>query len=296
VAICLSLAASTNRTCRLAKATPARLRELIDANLHDLERVLAFNVQAGVRMYRISSKLIPFASHPVNTVPWWDEYGDTLARIGAFARRHDIRVSMHPGQYTVLSTPDTKTLDASLREVEWHMRLLDSLGVDGASKVVLHLGGTYDDKEAALGRFIKVVERMPDGWRRRLVVENDERSYTVTDALAVSRRTGLPVVFDYLHHRINPGDLDWREAMAQALATWRQESDGVPKAHFSSQQLGGRPGAHDDWVHADEFARFLAGAPEVEFDCMLEAKQKDMALFRLREELAARGLPSERVA
>ena len=104
VAIARSIDAPTNRTCRLANATPGRLRQLIAVNLGNLERVLAYNVSIDVSFYRISSDVIPFASHPVNRLRWWDEFGEALERLGDVIRRHSMRVSMHPGQFAVLNS------------------------------------------------------------------------------------------------------------------------------------------------------------------------------------------------
>ena len=297
VAIALSIDASTNRTCRLANATPGRLRELGAANLAGLAEVLAFNVRSDVSLYRISSQIIPFASHAAVHFPWWEEFGGDLRRLGDFILRHDLRVSMHPGQFTVLSSPDERTLAASLRDIEWHVRFLDLLGVDSRHKVIVHLGGVYGDKVAALRRFAHTVRSLPLAWRQRLAVENDERLYTVDDALRAAAETGLPVVFDWLHHQLNPGRSgDASEAMARCFATWQGERDGLPKVHFSSPQRGGRLGAHADWVDPEEFARFLRMAPPTDFDCMLEAKKKDLALFRLRRDMAALGWAIGQVA
>ncbi len=129
----LSIDASTSRTCRLRNATPERLAELIGANLADLLCVLEFNVERGVLLYRISSHLIPFASHPVNDRPWWDDFAGPLSRIADVIARSGMRVSVHPGQFTVLNSPNPKTVADSLRELEWHARLLDALRTDTSS-------------------------------------------------------------------------------------------------------------------------------------------------------------------
>ncbi len=297
VAISLSIGATTNRTCRLGNATPGRLRELTAANLSGLAATLAFNVRQSVSLYRISSKIVPFASLPAVAFPWWEEFAVELSQLGELVRRHELRVSMHPGQYTALSAPDEATRAASVQDLAWHVRFLDSLGLDATHKIVTHLGGIYGDKGAALRRFAGVVAGLPESWRRRLAVENDDRLYTFDDVLWVAAETGLPAVFDWLHHRLNPGRRgDVASALADAFATWQEGRDGVPKVHFSSQQQGGRAGAHADWIEVDEFLKFLSLVPATPFDCMLEAKKKDLALFRLRRELAASGRKAESVA
>jgi UV DNA damage endonuclease len=287
VAIALSIEATTNRTCRLRNATDEHLRKLIRANLTDLGSVLEFNGRNGLRMYRISSQIVPFASHPINQVRWWDEFADVFDHLAEIVARHRFRVSIHPGQFTVLSSPSLQIVEAAVKDVEWHARFLDCLRTDDSAKIVIHGGGAYGEKAEAMDRFVEAISRLPEGWRRRLVLENDERVYSVEDVLDLGKRVGIPVVFDWLHHWANPGESapgDVTPLMARCFDTWKQE-DGPPKVHFSSQAPGGRLGQHADWIDAGEFARFLSLAPDREFDCMLEAKKKELALLKLRGEL-----------
>ncbi len=291
VAIALSIDATSNKGAILRNATPERLRDLIGMNLVGLRAILEFNMRHAVRMYRISSQVIPFGGHPVNTLAWWEEFATPLAELGAFIRAHDMRVSMHPGQYTLLSSADPRITDAARADLAWHCRLLDAMGLDGRHKLVIHGGGAYGDKPSAMERFVACYRALPEALRRRLVLENDERVYSATDVLQLSERTGIPVVLDTLHFRLNPGapEASLGDTLRDCFGTWGPE-DGPPKTHFSSQAPGLRPGAHANDADPDEFAAFLREAPERPFDCMLETKSKDLALFRLREELAARGI------
>jgi UV DNA damage endonuclease len=274
----------------LRRATPERLRALTAENLGRLRRVLEFNIQHGVRMFRLSSDVVPFGSHPVHSAAWREDFADELADIGGLIRQHDLRVSMHPGQYTVLASPDARTVDAARADLVFHARLLDALKVNSQHKIVVHVGGAYGDKPAALARWVKVVRCLPEEIRQRLVLENDERLFGADDVLSASAATDVPVVLDVLHHRVFAGDsadASLPDVLRRAARTWRPVRDGVPKIHYSTQAAGQRPGAHAEYVDAGEFATFLQhfAAPEVEFDCMLEAKAKDLALFRLRAAL-----------
>jgi UV DNA damage endonuclease len=281
---------STSRTCRLRNASNARIRELITANLTALGRVISWLERHGVHLYRISSHLIPFASHPVNTVPWWDEYAHELTQIGARLRRARIRVSTHPGQYTVLNSPTSAIVGAAQAELVYHARLLDALGVEGDSKIVVHVGGLYGASERlAMDRFISNVNQLPDAVRRRLVVENDDRLFDADAVVQVARAAGIPAVFDWLHHRANPCRRPISDVLAEIFTTW-SASDGRPKIHLSSQAPHAPAGAHADFVDPKDMLDFLQVAPSVLFDCMLEAKQKDRALLKLRQDLAAYGI------
>ena len=242
VAIALSLDASTNRTCRLRNATPQRLRELIALNLAGLGDVLRFNREHDIFLYRISSMVVPFGSHPANQLRWWEEFGDEMAGLGRFIRVHGMRVSMHPGQFTVLSSPNPGVVESAIKEIDWHVRFLDALDVDDSCKVIIHIGGAYGDKPSAMQRFVAVASGLPERHRARLVIENDERTYTAEDVLTISEQTGLPLVFDWLHHRANPGRAeDEAGLIARCFSTWRAE-DGIPKIHLSSQVPHGPTG------------------------------------------------------
>jgi UV DNA damage endonuclease len=291
VATGLTIAAPTNRTCRLKTATPKRLRELIASNLDDLERVLQFNADHRIHLYRISSDLIPFASHPINSIPWWDENAERFERMARLLRLHKIRVTMHPGQFTVLNSTNPKTVASSIAEIAWHVRLLQQLETGPASKIVIHVGGAFGDKPSAMRRFSEVVATLPESFHDRLVIENDEHIFSVEDVLELSHQTGLPMIYDNLHDEIHSGRTDGPSRwLGDVFATWKTE-DGTPKVHFSQQAQGQRTGHHSDFVDPDFFAStYLFDTPSLPpFDCMLECKQKDVALIKLREALALRG-------
>jgi UV DNA damage endonuclease len=290
VASVLAESVSTSRTCRLRNASETRIRELIVENLEALGRVVSFLEAQRILLYRISSNLIPFASHPVNTVRWWEDYADTLAALGARMRKVGIRVSTHPGQYTVLNSPHPAIVRSAFAELTYHARLLDALHVDTSCKIVVHVGGLYGGSERdAMNRFIRAARELPAVVRRRLVVENDDRLFDAEEVLEVSRAVRIPAVFDWLHHQANPCRQAVVKVVEDIFDTWRRR-DGPPKVHLSSQSAAGPPGAHADYVAAKDFMAFLRVAPGVPFDCMLEAKQKDRALLRLRRELARAGI------
>ncbi len=272
---------TTNHETILRAATPEKLRVLTRQNLADLREILRHNLAHGWLLFRIGSSVIPFASHPVNTLDWRNEFRDDLDEIGAFARWNDMRLSFHPGQYTVLNSPDPEIVRRAIEEIACSAAFLDALGMDTASKIIIHLGGTYGDKPAALSRFVETAATLGDSLRCRLVIENDERSYAPADALWVSERTGLPVVFDNLHYAANPGPGALEDLLQRVFATWKTE-DGPPKVHFSSQAPGARIGHHADYANPDEFRDWLARWSQFgDFDLMLEAKAKDEALLAL---------------
>ena len=296
VASVLSEGISTSHTCRLRNATPDRLRELIGQNLDALDRAASFLERHRILLYRITSNLIPFASHDVNALRWWDEFAPRFADLAGRFRALGIRVSTHPGQFTVLNSPIAGVVRAAMLELKYHARLMDLFDPTPSAKIVLHVGGLYGGTEAeGMERFCAVASDLPDAVRQRLVIENDDRLFDAEEALTVARRVRVPVVFDWLHHTANPCRAPLDEILPAIFETWTPV-DGRPKVHLSSQAAGAKPGAHAAFVDPADALAFFAVLPQRPFDCMLEAKEKDRALLKLREELRAHGVVEADVA
>jgi UV DNA damage endonuclease len=266
-------------------------------SLERLRAILHYLDRKDIRMYRMATALAPYASHPELT-QFHGQVGECaaeLAEVGQLARELDIRLSTHPGQYTVLNSERPEVRAAAAAELEVQAALLEAMGLGSEAVVVLHVGGGAGGVAAAADRFLAGVERLSERARARLTVENDDRLFGVGDVLGIAERTGLRVVFDIHHHRCHdPEGIDDREALERSLATW--PAGVTPKVHFSSPRLdlgeGGRfpePRAHADLIDPMAFEAFLGQtAAGLELDVMLEAKGKDLALLRLREQLAAR--------
>lgn len=266
----------TNRTFRLASYSAERLLDTIALNLTCLESILAFNHSHGILFFRITSDLIPFASHPVCTTDWPGEFQDQFSAIGRFIRDHRMRISMHPDQFVVLNTKDPGVLERSIDELRYHATVLDLLGLDCTAKIQVHLGGVYGDKTAAIGRFVEVYPTLDPAIRRRLVIENDDRLYSVRDCLAVSAATDVPVLFDFFHHQVNPSSGALPDLLEEIAGTWSL-SDGLPMADYSSQAEGMRRGNHAKTLDVDDFLLLLEESRGHDFDLMLEIKDKEQS-------------------
>ncbi|MBC7170008.1 UV DNA damage repair endonuclease UvsE [Candidatus Bipolaricaulota bacterium] len=275
----LGLACRPSRTFRLASLTVDRLHATVDGNLRCLEEIVRWNAAHGLLFLRITSDLIPLASHPENRFPWGEAFAPRFAEIGALIRRSGMRISMHPGQYTVLSSPRPEVTEAARADLAYHAQVLDLLGLDRTAKVQIHGGGVYGDRRAAVKRFAAAVDALEPGVRERLVVENDERLYTFSDVLGLHAMTGLPVVFDAFHHALHGDGRSLGEALAAQAETWGRE-DGLPLVDYSSPLPSGRPGRHAQTLDEGDFARFLAGSRPHDFDLMLEVKDKERSALR----------------
>jgi UV DNA damage endonuclease len=283
------------------------LRHSVEA----MHGVLGYLERHEIGMYRMTASLAPYATHP--DMPQFHrqvaEAERELGALGARARELGIRLSTHPGQYVVLNSEDPAVRDGAIRDLELQALMLEVMGLGPEAVVVLHVGGGAGGFGAAMDRFVAGFERLSQRARARLVIENDDRTFGLGHVLDLHERTGLRVVWDILHHHCNdPDGIPDREALERALATW---PDGVrPKIHFSSpktamEERRRRAGrrvertwvlpqlrAHADVIDPIAFEHFLREtAAGLDFDVMLEAKAKDLALLRLREQLAARGLP-----
>src|SRR3954469_3960520 len=270
----------------------------LSVSLDRLAAILEYLDDADVRFYRMATALAPYASHP--DLPQFRdqprECAERLAAVGARARDLGIRLSSHPGQYTVLNSENQETQRLAAAELEVQAELMDGMGLGPESVVVLHVGGAAGGVDTALDRFERGFALLSDAARARLVVENDDRSFGVTDVVRLSGRIGRPVVWDVLHHHCHdPAAIPDREALALALATW--PADVTPKIHYSSPRTAveARKGkvvlpplrAHADLIDPIGFAAFLehTAARLPDFDVMLEAKAKNLALLRLREQI-----------
>lgn len=279
---------SPARGVRLANATPERLAELLSGNLDALEAILRWNAEHDVRVFRLSSNIVPLASHPANELRWREDFGDRFRELGRLMREEEMSLSTHPGQYTVLGSANESVTGAALAELEYHAAMLDAFGLDASHKIVLHAGGVYGDAVSALRRLEAACGRLSNGVRARLALENDER-WPLDDVLRVAERLGTPVVFDAFHHVLVPSlhELGLRELVLRAAETWR-DGDGRQEVHFSTQAPGRRRGAHADEIDLDAFARFADALADLPLDCVLEVKDKERSVLRAQELLASR--------
>ena len=279
---CLTVGVSgiRQRTCTMKNATPDVLLSLIQSNLEALDKILDYNIQNGIKLFRISSDIIPFGSHPVNTVKWWEIFNDKLNEIGRKAITNGIRLSMHPGQYTVLNSPDEAVVERAVEDLRYHARFLDEMGLGKEHKIILHIGDIYGDKTAAAKRFIQQYHYLDVNIRQRLVIENDDRQYAISDVLSIGESEGIPVVFDNLHNKINPdnthSEIEW---IAACASTWKR-SDGSQKLHYSQQHDGKRPGSHSATLDIGEFLQFYTHLPNQDTDIMVEVKDKNLSAIK----------------
>ena len=280
---CITLGVSDVRlqTCRLKNADDERIIKIIENNLNTLEKAIEYNNENDIKLFRISSDIIPFASHPDISIEWCRIFRSRIKEIGDKIKQYGIRVSMHPGQYTVINSINEEVVQKSIEDLKYHSYFLDCLGMDGDSKVILHIGGVYGDKESAVQRFIENYNKLEDSVKSRLVIENDDSNYNIEDVLYISKKAEIPVVFDNLHHSVNPPDTDKsvNNYIQECAETWKKK-DGRQKIHYSQQDESKSKGAHSRTIEIHKFIEFYNNTPMIDFDIMLEVKDKNLSAIK----------------
>lgn len=265
-----------------------KLSEICLHNTHNLQLALETVQHLGIGAFRIMSPLFPRMTHPeagyaLNDLPEGETIGNTLETCRLFALEQRIRLSFHPDQFVVLSSPHPLVVANSILELEYQARLAEAVGAD---VINIHVGGVYGDKRAALKRFGEVYDHLPESVRSRLTLENDDVSYTPEDLLPFCELRSIPLVYDVHHHRCNPDNLTIEEVTERAGAIWNAIGR-EQHCHISSPKTGwgsSTPKPHADYIDPDDVPGCWLGR-EMTLD--IEAKAKELAVIRLMKSLRA---------
>lgn len=269
------------------EAAIAKLEKIAKSNIENCLRLLKHNVAHGIHFFRFSSKLIPLANHEeLRDWKYMTNLDDSLAELGAYIKKHPMRVGFHPDHFVVLNSSQSDIIKMSLRTLHMHEMLLKGMGVDPEHRCVIHIGGAYDDRLKALEQFIHNWGLIPVSLQRMLIFENDDTTFNLNDALYLCEKLGVPQVFDYHHHLAFHEEPQWEQHWERIVGTWA-ESQLPVKMHISSPKNEKDFRAHADYIDFNMFLDFLhvIKGSVSQIDCMIEAKQKDNALFKLVSDL-----------
>lgn len=274
-------------TFRLASYSENKLIQTVRSNLTHLSQILDYNVNHGLLFFRISSDLIPFASHPICKLNCFELFQSEFEQLGIFIKKHSIRVSMHPDQFVILNSSNNTIIKRSISELKYHCNVFDAMRLDETAKVQIHVGGVYGNKVEALRRFVGTYNTLDNAIRRRLVIENDDHLYHLNDCLELNRRIDVPIVFDSFHHELLSNGESLKLALRKATSTWDKNRDGLPIVDYSSPHIGndekntkGRKGKHAERIDATSFKKFLKETEGLDFDVMLEIKDKERSALK----------------
>lgn len=277
-----TIGCKSDRTFRLRSYSEDRLISTIQNNLDCLEKILEKNAKEDILFFRITSDLIPFASHPVCKFNWQNFFKEKFQKIGEIIKHNHLRISMHPDQFVVLNSPDEKVVERSIAELIYHTQILDLMDLDRTAKIQLHIGGAYRDKNKSIERFANIYRQLDESVKRRLVIENDDKSYSLDDCLFVNKLTGAPVLFDFFHHSILNNGRIVHDLLELVSKTWSKK-DGLPMVDYSSQNPDRKIGSHADTIDIKDFKRFLIESLPFDFDIMLEIKDKENSALKAIE-------------
>lgn len=280
----------TGRTMRLATFESKGLSyvsELALANTRDLIEIIKWNHDHEIFNFRVGSELFPWwDKYEFEDLPDWPKIRNLLVGAGKLAKKYDQRLTFHPGPYNVLVSPKENVVNRCIRELSNHAKIFDIMGLSRTpyNLINIHLGGSYGDKEAAINRFIAIVDRLPESVRSRLTIENDDKSslYSVTDLVRISKLTNIPVVFDFHHHKCYGDIMPEKTALELAMSTW---PDNIkPLVHISnSRKIYEDSSVNRDAAHSDYLYEFI-NLYDYDVDVDVEAKAKELAVLKYRED------------
>ena len=256
--------------------------ELALANAKDIIKILEWNRMNGIKLFRLSSTIVPWGDHlDLTQLKDYTEIKSELKKAGDFAKFWGMRVNSHPGPFVVLTSPNEEVVKNAIADLELHGKIFDMMGLSKTNynNINIHCNGVYGDKQSAMDRFIQNFQRLSLSVRKRLTVENDDKGsmYSVKDLMYIHKNTGIPIVFDYHHHQFCTGGLTEEEAVKLAATTW---PEGIKQeVHYSESKAlhennpKEKPQAHSVYIKS------LPNTYGLDLDVMVESKGKELAIL-----------------
>lgn len=265
-----------------------KLKAVTAENLHHTKRILHYNIAHEIKLYRFSSSLVPLATHPEVMWDFVSPFKKEWEELGHLVRKFQIRPSFHPNQFTLFTSPREEVTINAVKDMEYHYKMLEVMNVLENGFINIHIGGAYGEKDSSLERFHRKLKMLPNEIKRKMTLENDDKTYDVEETLLTCEKEHIPMILDYHHYMANKGSVNLPNALERIFSTW--EFMGVrPKVHISSPKSESAFRSHADFVSIEFVLPFLKIAKEMnqDFDIMIEAKQKNLAMHKLIEELSS---------
>jgi UV DNA damage endonuclease len=264
------------------------LKKVTAQNLNHTKRILYYNIAHEIQLYRFSSGLVPLATHPEVMWDFITPFKKDWKELGEIIKKFQIRPSFHPNQFTLFTSTRDEVTDNAVKDMEYHYKMLEAMNSLEKGVINIHIGGAYGDKETSLIRFHKNLKKLPEAVKSKMTLENDDKTYNVEETLLVCEKEKVPMVLDYHHYMCNKGKVALEEYLPRIYNTWEHRGI-VPKVHISSPKTDKEYRSHADFVSLEFVLPFFKMAKELnhDFDIMIEAKQKNLAMQRLVEDVAA---------
>ncbi|MCY6355016.1 UV DNA damage repair endonuclease UvsE [Clostridium sp. ZS2-4] len=263
-----------------------KLKKVTLSNLNDLYKILQYNIKNQIHFYRITSALIPLANHP--EVEDWDYrkiFNKDFQALGKLIKENNLRVDTHPDQFNVINSVNENVVENTKQNLWFHVHLFQDMNYE-LGKMVIHIGSGQGGKEKAMNRFINNFNKFPKEITEKLILENDDKTFTANDVLTICKTLNIPMVLDAHHHICNNDNEPLSHILENILNTWDKDIL-PPKVHFSSPKNGEKDRKHADYINAEDFIKFIDECKvfNKDLDVMIEAKQKDLALYKLVEDI-----------
>lgn len=257
-------------------------------NLQHAKRILYYNIAHEIEVYRFSSAMVPLATHPEVMWDFITPFKKEWEELGNLIKKYNLRVSYHPSQFTLFTSPRDEVTVNAVKDMEYHYKMLHAMNALDTGLINIHIGGSYGDKSKSLDRFHHNLQTLPKEIKKYMTLENDDKTYNAHETLISCEKENIPMVFDYHHHMANLGEVELEHDLPRIFDTWKTRQM-IPKVHISSPKSDEAYRSHADYVSLPFILPFLKMAKELDqdFDIMIEAKKKNLALHRLVEEVAA---------
>lgn len=264
-----------------------KLLAVTKENLNHTLRMLYYNLGHQIELYRFSSSIVPLATHPEVRWDFHTPFRTEWKEIGDLVKKKKLRVSFHPNQFTLFTSPQKRITENAVIDMDYHYRMLEAMGIEDSGLINIHIGGAYGDKQKTIIRFYENLKTLPLPIKKIMTLENDDKTYNAEETLTACEREGVPFVFDYHHHIANQCETPLDSLLPRLFATW--SGRGVPpKIHISSPKSSKEFRSHSDFVSVEFILPCLKLLQEFgrDVDFMIEAKAKDQALLKLVTDLS----------
>lgn len=267
------------------KRKEKKLYEIINKNLDNLEEILTYNVKNNIHFYRMSSALFPLATHPNIKYNALGIFRKRLEKIGNIINKNNMRVDIHLDQYCILNSTNKDVVNSTINIIKFYKNMLDKMKLK--TYMIMHVGSNAFGKDRSITRFINNFNKLEEKTKKMIILENDDKIFNIKDVLCICKKINIPMVLDYHHHKCNNNNIKLEEYLEEILNTWKT----TPKIHLSSSKNQKEFRTHNDYIKVNDFIELeqILRKTNKDIDIMIEAKEKDNALFSLVRELKYKG-------
>ena len=258
------------------------LEQIINKNLDNLEQILLYNIRNNIHFYRMSSNIFPLATHPCVEYDVLKTFKKRIEKIGDIINKNNLRVDIHLDQFCVLNSTNKEVVKSTINIIKFYKNMLNTMNLK--TYMILHIGSNSFGKQNSMTRFINNFKLLDKETQEMIILENDDKIFNIKDILYICNKLNIPMVLDYHHYICNNDNEKIEDHIEQIFETWNKE---IPKIHISSPKSKKEFRSHHDFININDFISFLSKIKFINknFDIMIEAKEKDNALFKLTREL-----------